>query len=166
MAQCKKFFGFTTIDQKTSKGRYEVSYPQGFTVNLNDQGVTFFPKEVEQIRAKIQPGNSQFYWLGSEWHWNGEHFVRGLDEVALNRFGGGPRGITSNRANSNLPLNSYAIRGNLDLLSLSEKSTSVKYYSGWIDDTDIKLYLTTMPQERPNVAQPNPLEAIVPRLKP
>lgn len=156
---------FAPLDTQTNKGRYEVRYPQGFTATLNEQGANFFSKEVEQIRAKIQPGKPQFYWLGSEWHWNGFRFVRGLDEVALNSFGGGPRGIADNRANSNRILNSNAIRGDFDLLSLSEKSTSVKYYSGWIDDANIKLYLTTLPQERPDVAQPNPLEAIVQRLR-
>lgn len=157
---------FTPLDHKTGKGRYEVGYPQGFTATLNEQGITFLSEDIAQIYAKIQPGKPSFRWLGSEWHWHGTRFVRGLDEVALNSFGGGPRGITDNRANPNRILNSYAIRGDLDLLSLSEKSTSVKYYSGWIDDANIKLYLTTLPQQHLNIAQPNPLDAIVQRLKP
>jgi hypothetical protein len=156
---------FTPLDHKTGKGRYEVCYPQGFTATLNEQEITFFSEDIARIYATIQPGKPSFRWSGSEWHWNGDRFVRGLDEVALNSFGGGPRGITDNRANPNRILNSYAIRGDLDLLSLSEKSTSVKYYSGWIDDANIKLYLTTLPQQRLNIAQPNPLDAIVQRLK-
>lgn len=159
---------FAPLDYQTGKGRYEVCYPQGFTATLNDHGVTFLSQEVAQIRAKIQPGKPSFYsfyWSGSEWHWNGARFVRGLDEVAMNDFGGGPRGITSNSVESNRPPNSYAIRGDFDLLKIEQKSTSVKYYSGWIDDKNIKLYLTTMPQERPNIAKQNSLDAIVQRLK-
>lgn len=156
---------FAPLDYNTGKGRYEVCYPQGLTITLNDQGVTFLSQEVAQIRAKTQPGKPPLYWLGSEWHWNGSRFIRGLDEVSLNSFGGGPRGITDNRANPNRILNSYAIRGDFDLLSLSEKSTTVKYYSGWIDDANTKLYLTTLPQERADVAQPNPLEEIIRQLK-
>jgi hypothetical protein len=41
----------------------------------------------------------------------------------------------------------------------------VKYYSGWVDDTNIKLYLTTVPQQRPDAPQPNPLEAIAQQLR-
>lgn len=156
---------FAPLDNKTVKGRYEVLYPQGFTATLNDQGITFFSKEIEEIRTNLQPGKYPLYWPGYESHWNGSRFVRGLDEVALNSFGGGPRGITSNRAPANLRPNSYAIRGDFDLLNLSEKSTSVKYYSGWIDDANIKLYLTTVPQERSDRRQVNPLDAISQQLR-
>ena len=156
---------FAPLNYQTGKGRYEVRYPQGFTVTLDEQGIDFFSKEVEQIRAKIQPGKPQFYWIGSESHWNGARFVRGLDEVAMNSFGGGPRGITSNSAKPNIPPNSYAIRGDFDLLNLAQKSTSVKYYSGWIDEANIKLYLTTVPQYCPDAPLPNPLNTIVQRLR-
>lgn len=164
--EMQEILWFAPLDYQTRKGRYEVRYPQGFTAMLNEQGATFFSKEVEQIRAKTQPGKPQFYWAGSEWHWNGERFVRGLDEVASNAVGGGPRGITSNTAKPNRSLNSYAIRGDFDLLNLSQKLTSVKYYSGWIDDANIKLYLTTLPQKSLDVRQANPLDAIVQSLKP
>ncbi|MGC1392793.1 MAG: hypothetical protein WA828_00835, partial [Coleofasciculaceae cyanobacterium] len=157
---------FAPLDFQNPKGRYEVRYPQGFTTTLNEQGVTFLSQQVEQIRAKTQPGKPQFYWAGSEWHWNGSRFVRGLDEVALNLVGSGPRGITSNQSLPNRLPDSFAIRGDLDLLSLSKTATSVKYYSGWIDDANIKLYLTTLPQERPDVVKVNPLDAIVQQLKP
>lgn len=156
---------FSPLNYQTGKGRYEVRYPQGFTVTLDEQGAEFFSEEVEQIRTKIQPGKPQFYWLGNEWHWDGLRFVRGLDEVALNLVGGGLRGISPSRVDPNLPINSYAIRGNFDLLNLSRKSTSVKYYSGWVDDTNIKLYLTTVPQQRPDAPQQNPLEAIAQQLR-
>jgi hypothetical protein len=164
--EMQEILWFTPLDYQTRKGRYEIRYPQGFTTTLNEQGVTFFSKEVEQIRAKTQRGKPQFYWAGSEWHWNGSRFVRGLDEVALNAVGGGPRGITNYQSQPDRRFNSFAIRGDFDLLNLSEKSTSVKYYSGWIDDANIKLYLTTLPQERPDVVKISPLDAIVQQLKP
>ena len=157
---------FSPVDYQTAKGRYEVRYPKGFTVTLDEQGAEFFPQEVEQIRANVQPVKSRFHWPGYEWHWDGARFVRGLDEVAMNAVGGGPRGIGSNRGGGNRPLNSNAMRGDFDLLNLSRKSTRVKYYSGWVDEANIKLYLTVVPQERPDASRPNPLEALAKQLQP
>jgi hypothetical protein len=154
------------VDYQTAKGRYEVRYPKGFTVTLNEQGAEFFPKEVEQIIANTQPTKSRFHWSGHEWHWDGSRFVRGLDEVAMNMVGGGPRGIGSDRRERNSPPDSNAIRGDFDLLNLSRKSTSVKYYSGWVDEANINLYLTIVPQERLEASRPNPLEAIAKQLQP
>lgn len=156
---------FSPINYQTRKGRYEVRYSPGFTATIDKQGAVFFPKDVEEIRAKVQPGKPRLYWIGSEWHWNGTRFIRGLDEVASNHVGGGPRGIGSDRVEPNLPFNSNAIRGDLDLLNLSQKSTTVKYYSGWIDETNIKLYLTTVPQERVDLSRSNPLDAITQQLQ-
>ncbi len=157
---------FAPVDYQTDKGRYEVRYPKGFTVTLNEQGAEFFSKEVEQIIANTQPTKSRFQWPGYEWHWDGSRFVRGLDEVAMNMVGGGPRGIGSDRRERNSPPDSNAIRGDFDLLNLSRKSTSVKYYSGWVDEANIKLYLTIVPQERLEASRPNPLEAIAKQLQP
>jgi hypothetical protein len=92
-------------------------------------------------------------------------FVRGLDEVAQNLVGGGPRGIGSDQGASNSQINWKAIRGDLDLLKLSQKSTSVKYYSSWVDDDDLQPYPSVVPQERPTTPQPNPLKAIAEQLK-
>ncbi len=156
---------FSPLDYETRKGRYEVRYPKCFTVTLDEQGAEFLPKEFEQITTNIQPGKPPFYWPGSEWHWNGERFVRGFDEVAINHVGGGPRGIGSNRLEPNRPLNSNTIRGDFDLLNLSPKYTSVKYYSGWVDETKVQPYLRVVPQERPNVFRPNPLEGIAKQIK-
>ena len=63
------------------------------------------------------------------------------------------------------PNNWNAMRGDLDLLSLSGKSTSVKYYSGWVDEALLQPYLAVVPQERPTNPQPNPLDAIAKQLK-
>lgn len=142
------------VDLQTRKGRYEVRYPEGFTITL-DEGAM-----IEPSNRLALAGKPPVYWPGFEWHWNGDRFVRGFDEVASNEFGLGPRGIGPNRVPPNGQINWNAIRGDLELLNLSQKSTSVKYYSGWVDEDKLKPYLTVVPQERPQNPQPNPLEAI------
>lgn len=149
---------WSPIDLQTRKGRYEVRYPQGFTVKL-DQGASLEPSN-----RLVSAGKPPVFWSGFEWHWNGKRFVRGFDEVANNEFGGGPQGIGSNRSDPNLPSNWNAMRGDLDLLNLSAKSTSVRYYSGWVDEDKLQPYLTVVPQEKVQNPQPNPLEAIATQL--
>lgn len=148
------------IDLETRKGRYEVRYPEGFTVKL-DQGAMPQPPNWLMLAGK-----PPVYWPGFEWHWNGDRFVRGFDEVGQNEFGGGPQGIGSNRSEPNVQTNWNAIRGDLDLLELSQKSTSVKYYSGWVDEEKLNPYLSVVPQERPENPQPNPLASIAKQLQP
>ncbi len=149
---------------ETRKGRYEVRYDKGLTVTLNEQGAELWSPEVMKIRAEIEPGSLPFYWTGSEWHWNGSRFVRGLDAVASNSVGGGPRGIGSNRYEGQVN-NWNAIRGDFDLLNLSRKSISIKHYSGWVDESLLKPYPTVLPQERSLNSLPNPLEAIAKQLR-
>ena len=52
---------FSPVDYQTPKGRYEVRYPKGFTVTLDEQGAEFLPKEFEHTITKIQPGKPPFY---------------------------------------------------------------------------------------------------------
>lgn len=146
------------------EGRYEVRYDKGFTVTLDEQGAELLPPDVAKIRAEIQPGKPPLYWKGFEWNWNGSHLVRGFDAVASNYSGGGVQGIGSELAVGE-PNNWNAMRGDLDLLSLSAKSTSVRYYSGWVDETLLQPYLTVVPQEPPANPQPNPLDAIAKQLQ-
>jgi hypothetical protein len=112
---------------QTFEGRYEVRYPQGLTATVNE-GAT-----IEPSNRLALSGKPPVFWPGFEWHWNGERFVRGFDEVANNEFGGGPRGIGSYNVEPNVQSNWNAIRGDFDLLKLTPKSTTVKYYSGWVD---------------------------------
>ena len=102
-------------------------------------------------------------WKGFEWNWNGSRLVRGFDAVASNYSGGGPRGIGSNR-DAREVINWNAMRGDLELLSLSGKSTSVKHYSGWVDEALLQPYPTVVLQERSANPQPNPLDAIAKQL--
>lgn len=146
----------TDLDRK---GRYEVKYPQGFTVTV-DEGAMLEPSN-----RLVLAGKPPIYWTGFEWHWHGGRFVRGFDEVASNHFGGGSQGISSNRNQPNIQINWNAMRGELDLLNLSPKSTSIKYYSGWVNEDKLNPYLTVLPQERPKNPQPNPLNSIAEQLQ-
>ncbi|WP_066424898.1 hypothetical protein [Anabaena sp. 4-3] len=146
------------INFQTQTGRYEVRYPQGFTVKL-DEGASLY-----EFQRLLPPGKPPVDWPGWQWHWNGERFIRGWDEVSLNLVGGGPRGIGSGQLNPDVPINWNAIRGDLELLDLSSKSTHVKYYSGWVDENKIQPYITVVPPAKPQNPQPNPLAAIAKQL--
>jgi hypothetical protein len=52
------------------------------------------------------------------------------------------------------------MRGDFDLLNLTGKSTSVRYYSGWVDADKINVSLTVVPHELPENPQPNPLNSL------
>ena len=144
---------------QTLQGRYEVRYPQGFTVEVDEGG------SIYEFQRSLPPGKPPVFWPGFQWHWNGDRFVRGLDEVSLNLVGGGPRGIGSGQLSPDAPINWNAMRGDLELLQLSAKSTSVKYYSGWVDAAKLQPYLTVVPQKQPQNPQTNPLAAKVNELK-
>jgi hypothetical protein len=150
---------FSPVDFQTYKGRYEVRYSDGFTVTLDERGAETLPQDIAKIREEIEPGKPSFYWAGSEWHWNGARFVRGFDEVGLNLVGGGPRGIGSDKLEPNGMPSSNAMRGDFDLLNLTGKSTSVRYYSGWVDADKINVSLTVVPHELPENPQSNPLNS-------
>ncbi|WP_414756468.1 hypothetical protein [Anabaena sp. CCY 9910] len=149
---------WSPVNYQTQKGRYEVRYSPGFTVELEEGASTY------QFPRSLPPGKPSVDWPGVEWNWNGERFVRGFDEVSLNLSGGGPRGIGSGQLQPEVPINWNTMRGDLELLDLSAKSTKVKYYSGWVDDTGLKPYLTVIPQTRPQNPQPNPLAAVAKEL--
>ncbi|MBD2486660.1 hypothetical protein [Aulosira sp. FACHB-615] len=144
---------WSPVNFQTNKGRYEVTYPQGFTAKLNEGASKY------EFGRSLPAGKTPIEWPGFEWHWNGQRFIRALDEVSLNLVGGGPQGIGSGQLNPNpeLARNWNAMRGDLELLDISPKSTSVKYYSGWVDSAKLQPYLTVVPQTRPQNPQPNPL---------
>ncbi|MBW4617335.1 MAG: hypothetical protein KME21_29780 [Desmonostoc vinosum HA7617-LM4] len=150
---------WSPVNFQTLKGRYEVRYPQGFTVAL-DEGASLY-----EFKRSLSPGQLPVNWPGFQWHWNGQSFMRALDEVSLNAFGGGPRGLGSGELSANVPTNWNAMRGDLELLQLTPKSTSIKYYSGWVDEAKLQPYLTVVPQEQPKNPQPNPLNAIIKQLE-
>ncbi|MBD1890672.1 hypothetical protein [Coleofasciculus sp. FACHB-SPT9] len=155
---------YTSNDQPLPrrKGRYEVRYETGFTVTLDGQGATSW-SEIFGSSEKPPVWFSPVSWPGNDWHWDGSRFVRGFDEVCECHSGGGPRGIGSIERNPSGGINLNAMRGDLDLVNLSKNSTSVKYYSGWVDEASINPYPRVVPQY-PKNAQPNPLESIAKQL--
>ena len=169
------------------KGRYEIRHEPPMTFE-SDRGATTWS---ELYRGNYPPPVWQppVYWIGSNWHWNGDRFlngamrqrpegtlhpsgavslmgetpktalnrfIRALDEVELNMFGGGPTGIGS-EPNRDYIFDHNALRGDLELLELTENTTKVKYYSAWVEDSLLQPYLTLVPHNIPAQTKPNPL---------
>ena len=136
----------------TESLRYEVAYQPGFEAQL-DQGGYRVANPVAQRAVRGEP----IFWPGRQWHWEGDRFVRGFDEVALNLVGGGPYGLVSSTDEDSLTFDHSAIRGSFDLLSLSQDSTKIRYYSGWIDGADLAVYPAITLAPPPPKSRPNPL---------
>jgi len=124
--------------EDTPEMRYEVVYKPGFEAQLS-QGGYRIPNEVAQLAA----GGNEVFWPGTQWHWGGDRFKRSLDEVALNLVGGGPRGLAAS-SGQGFDLNNYAVRGEFDLLELTDEATKVRYYSGWIEGSEVDVYPTVV----------------------
>lgn len=136
----------------TGPVRYEVVYQPGFEAQLS-QGGYRVANPVAQRAVRGEP----IFWPGRQWHWAGDRFVRGFDEVAPNLVGGGPYGLVSSADDDSLTFDHSTIRGSFDLLSLSQETTKVRYYSGWIDGADLEIYPKMIAVTSPNKAAPNPL---------
>ena len=136
--------------------RYEVAYEPGFKIQIPQGGYRL----TNQVVRKTTKGNSVF-WPGHAWHWQGDRFTRSLDEVAVNAFGGGPRGLVASSERSDLSrgfsVDNNAIRGDFDLLEITSDSTQVHYYSGWIESNDLLVYPTVLPARSLTKPKPNPL---------
>ena len=145
---------WSPTQREPTKGRYEIRHEPPMTFK-SDRGATTWS---ELYRGNYQPPVWQppVYWIGSNWHWNGDRFVRALDEVELNMFGGGPTGIGS-EPNRDYIFDHNALRGDLELLELTENTTKVKYYSAWVEDSLLQPYLTLVPQDIPAKTKPNSL---------
>jgi hypothetical protein len=115
--------------------RYEVVYEPGFEARLA-QGGYRLDDEVTQQMAESSP----IFWPGREWHWSGDRFVRGFDEVAVNLVGGGPWGLSQSSSDGGPSFDHSAIRGDFDLLNLSAEETQVRYYSGWVEGAELEVY--------------------------
>lgn len=138
------------------KGRYEIVYDSPFSVTLEDKGVMNWKEIYPAYTANSW--EAMVYWAGKDWLWNGNKFIRPFDGVFLNYLGGGPGGIDSWRNSGEQRRELYAIRGNLDLIKATKDSTSVKYYSGWVDDSLLEPYITIIPAQKPKNIKPNPLK--------
>ena len=137
-------------------GRYEIEYEPPVTVELTNRGATTWDEYYyDDIEAPVW--EPPLYWAGSNWHWENNKFVRGLDEVELNLVGGGAVGISSGQPNNDYVYDMNALRGDLELLELTKDRTKIKYYSSWVDDSLLQPYLTIVPKVRDSESQPNPL---------
>ncbi len=132
-------------------GRYEVRSDEGFTVTV-PQGWESWP-ESQRLGEALSP----LFWPGREWHWAGDRFERGFDAVALNYFGGGPLGIGQQPIDYNNTPDLSTMRGDLELLDLTPVQTTVRHYSGWVEEAELSPYLTLVPDAPPAESQPNPL---------
>ena len=137
-------------------GRYEIKQEVAMTVELTDIGATRWEDYYYDDREP-PVWEAPLYWAGSNWHWETNRFVRGLDEVELNLVGGGATGISSGQPNDDFIFDTKALRGDLELLELTKNTTKVKYYSAWVDDGLLQPYLTIVTQSRSASSQPNPL---------
>ena len=132
--------------------RYEVVYEPGFETTLSQGGY-----RVADAAAKRAAMGEAIFWPGRQWHWAGDRFRRGLDEVSLNLVGGGPYGLVSSTTGNGLRFNHNAIRGAFDLLSLTAEGTKVRYYSGWVNADELEVYPALERVTRSREAKPNPL---------
>ncbi|MEM9091108.1 MAG: hypothetical protein AAGC93_20480 [Cyanobacteria bacterium P01_F01_bin.53] len=135
--------------------RYEVAYEKGLEAELSQGGY-----RVADEVARRAVGGEPIFWPGRQWHWGGDRFSRGLDEVSLNLVGGGPYGLVSSSARSGFDFDHRAIRGEFDLLSLTADSTKVRYYSGWVEGEALTVTPAIMVAEIPETFKPNPLTEI------
>lgn len=150
---------WSPLDYETRAGRYEVRYGEGFGLLL-EQGASSWPDSLKSS-VDLPPIN----WPGGTWNWQGNRFVRGFDQVGLNYVGGGPSGIGPTEVDAEGRVDVNTIRGDLELLKLTDNSTDLKYYSGWVEEDLLKPYLTVVPQQRPETTQVNPLKAVAEELK-
>ena len=132
--------------------RYEVVYEPGFETVLSQGGY-----RVADAAAQRAVMGEAVFWPGRQWHWAGDRFRRGMDEVGLNLVGGGPYGLVSSSASNGLRFDHNAIRGAFDLLALTPQETKVRYYSGWVDTDGLEVYPRLEPVKRPKKIKPNPL---------
>ena len=137
-------------------GRYEIKYKPAMTVELTDIGATTWDEYYYDDREP-PVWEAPLSWAGSDWHWENNKFVRGLDEVELNLIGGGAIGINSGRPNDDFIFDTKALRGDLELLELTKNTTKVQYYSAWVEDNLLQPYLTIVPKSQSSSSQPNPL---------
>lgn len=138
----------------TSEQRYEVRYEEGFEVTVKEGQYDWSDGDWE-VPSYFPPVS----WPGGQWHWNGARFQRGFDEVALNVVGGGPFGIgTTYSYAEGYPANTHhALRGELELLALTDQQTKVRHYSAWVEANQLSPYVAIVPVQPITNPQPNPL---------
>ena len=143
-------------------GRFEVAYPVGLMVTVPEGGYRW---ENEDSAQPTPPWETNVFWPGREWHWGGDRFVRGFDEVNINFLALGASGISENGYTDAGILDVNAMRGELELVELTSASTTVQHFSGWVEDRQLEPYFSVVPSRKTQPTTPNPLEAIAPNLE-
>ncbi|NEP61690.1 MAG: hypothetical protein F6K31_32850 [Symploca sp. SIO2G7] len=147
----------TDIFTPDSPKRYEIGYDPGIVTQLNE-GADYY------VEPKNNIDDGYFWWPGKDWSWNGQRFVRPWDQVAVNHVGGGPQGIGP--SNYGTYVSDWQImRGEFELLNLTQKTTDIRYYSAWIDAAGIEPWVTVTKAANPPLDQINPTEAVLMELK-
>ncbi|WP_198016681.1 hypothetical protein [Rubidibacter lacunae] len=154
------------LDYDFSATRYEVRYASGFAVELPETGASTW-SELYGDRGRVDSNRlPPVNWDGLAWRWNGERFVRGFDAIALNYVGLGPAGIANFQDfDPERPVDVYALRGDLQLDRLTNDSTSLTYFSGWVDADELVPRASLVPVQFPKSPQPNPLIAVAKELR-
>lgn len=147
----------TDISTPESTRRYEIRYEPGLVTSL-EEGADYY------VRPDQDQDDGYFWWPGREWSWNGQHFVRPWDQVAVNYVGGGPQGIGPSDY-ENYISNWHTMRGDFQLLELTPETTEIEHYSAWIDETEVEPWVTVTPVTSSPTDQPNPTEAVLTELK-
>ncbi len=140
------------------EGRYEINYKSGINLKL-PQGATSW-QIIDESSSSPASWQAPVYWLGKDWYWRNGKFQRGFDSVPLNFVGGGPTGFIIPSENYTYPRNLAAIRGDLDLINISDSTTEIKYYSGWVDSNLLTPYLNLIPAPKFVESLENPLANI------
>ncbi|MEL6131610.1 MAG: hypothetical protein AAFR30_17125, partial [Cyanobacteria bacterium J06628_4] len=82
----------------------------------------------------------------------------------VNYVGGGPQGIGP--SDYELYVADWqTMRGEFELLNLTEETTDIKYYSAWIDGADIQPWVTVTAATNASPETANPTEAVLTELK-
>lgn len=143
-------------------GRFEVAYPVGIMVTVPEGGYRW---QNEASSQPTPPWETNVFWPGREWHWGGDRFVRGFDEVNINVFALGASGISERGYTDAGLLDVNAMRGELELVELTSASTTVQHFSGWVEDGQIEPYFSVIPSRKMQPSTPNPIKAIAPTLE-
>ncbi len=143
-------------------GRFEVSYQKSFMATIPEGGLRW-PTQAQG--RPLPEWDIQVYWPGEDWHWQGDRFVRGFDEVPANAVSFGPSGMSERGYSRTGIQDTNVLRGDVKLLSLDNEQTKIQYFSGWTEDNLIEPRFAIIPTYKTAPTEPNPLKAIAPQLK-
>lgn len=149
-------------EESQRKGRYEVSYATGLEVTVPEGGYAF--EQITSSQPKL-PWEIDVFWPGWDWHWAGDRFERSFDEVGFNFLSFGSVGISSNGYTGAGIQDVNVMRGNFELIELTSLGTTVRHFSGWVEDSQLEPKFEVIPSRKVQGTTPNPVKAIAPTLR-